>query len=129
METAGPRVRDLTYFLIHQLEVIHKAVKALHEFLAEKTRGISEAEQMLVQNARFKRQLNFRQLALLRHALKHPRFSYVIEEHQRSHGISYDVARKDLLAMAEEFKLLTKAKDGKKYLFVVPDDLERRIRK
>lgn len=120
---------DLTYFLIYQLEVIHKAITALHEFLAKKARGITEAEQMLTRNARLKGKLNFRQLALLRHALKHPRFAYVIDEHQRSHGISYDVARKDLLAMADDLKLLTKAKDGKKYLFVVPEDIEQRIRK
>lgn len=120
---------DATYFLIHQLEVIHHAITALHEFLRDKVRDISEAEQMLTQNARLKDRLNFRQLALLRHALKHPRFGYVIEEHQRSHGISYDVARKDLLFMAEELKLLTKTKDGKRYLFVVPEDLEQRLRK
>lgn len=120
---------DATYFLIHQLEVIHHAITALHEFLRNKVRDINEAEQMLTQNARLKDRLNFRQLALLRHALKHPRFGYVIEEHQRSHGISYDVARKDLLFMAEELKLLTKTKDGKRYLFVVPEDLEQRLRK
>ena len=120
---------DLTYFLIHQLEVIHKAITALHQFLSKKVRGLNEAEQMLTQNARLKGRLNFRQLALLRHALKHPRFAYVVAEHQNSHGISYDVARKDLLYMADELKLLTKTKDGKRYLFVVPDDIEQRIRK
>ena len=120
---------DATYFLIHQLEVIHHAITALHEFLRNKVRDINEAEQMLTQNARLKDRLNFRQLALLRHALKHPRFGYVIEEHQRSHGISYDVARKDLLFMAEELKLLIKTKDGKRYLFVVPEDIEQRLRK
>ncbi|PKM09015.1 MAG: Fic family protein [Gammaproteobacteria bacterium HGW-Gammaproteobacteria-4] len=120
---------DLTYFLIHQLEVIHKAVTALHGFLRRKVQEISDAEQMLTRNARLKGRLNFRQLALLRHALKHPRFAYVIDEHQNSHGISYDVARKDLLFMADELKLLTKTKEGKRYLFVVPADIEQRIRK
>ncbi|MDP1698567.1 MAG: Fic family protein [Xanthomonadaceae bacterium] len=120
---------DLTYFLIHQLEVIHKAVTALHAFLRRKVQEINDAEQMLTRNARLKGRLNFRQLALLRHALKHPRFAYVIDEHQNSHGISYDVARKDLLFMADELKLLTKTKEGKRYLFVVPEDIEQRIRK
>lgn len=120
---------DLTYFLIHQLDVIHKAITALHEFLRNKVQGINDAEQMLTRNPRLKGKLNFRQLALLRHALKHPRFAYVIEEHQNSHGISYDVARKDLSFMADELRLLNKTRDGKRYLFVVPDDLERRIHK
>ena len=120
---------DVTYFLIHQLDVIHHAITALHEFLRNKVRDINAAGEMLTQNPRLKDRLNFRQLALLRHALKHPRFGYVIEEHQRSHGISYDVARKDLLFMAEELKLLTKTKAGKRYLFIVPEDIEQRIRK
>lgn len=120
---------DLTYFLIHQLDVVHKAIEALHQFLDEKTKGINEAEQLLASNNRLRGKLNFRQLALLRHALKHPRFAYVVEEHQRSHGVSYDVARKDLLRMADDLKLLIKTKQGKRYLFVVPPDLKERIGK
>lgn len=120
---------DLTYFIIHQLEVIHKSVDALHHFLDEKRQGINEAERLLMDNPRLKGKLNFRQLALLRHALKHPRFSYVVQEHQNSHGISYDVARKDLLEMADVLKLLVKSKEGKRYYFVVPNDLEKRIAK
>lgn len=119
---------DLTYFLIHQLEVVRKAVDALHEYLRGKVRDINEAAQMLTRNPRLVGRLNFRQTALLRHALKHPRFAYVIEEHQRSHGISYDVARKDLLAMAA-LDLLKRTRQGKRHLFIVPDDLERRIHK
>jgi len=118
---------DLTYFLLHQLTVIHQAVDALHVFLDQKMQGVNEAEQLLVDNPRLKGKLNFRQLALLRHALKHPRFSYVVQEHQQSHGISYDVARKDLLQMADALKLLVKTKQGKRYYFVVPNDLEQRI--
>lgn len=120
---------DLSYFLIHQLDVIHKAIAALHLFLKQKVHDINEAEQMLLRNPRLKGKLNFRQIALLRHALKNPRFSYVIDEHQNSHGISYDVARKDLLFMADELRLLSKTKDGRRYLFVVPEDIEQRIRK
>lgn len=118
---------DLTYFIIHQLEVIHRSVDALHSFLDEKMQGVNEAERLLMDNPRLKGKLNFRQLALLRHALKHPRFSYVVREHQNSHGISYDVARKDLLEMADALKLLVKTKEGKRYYFVVPNDLEKRI--
>ncbi|MCF6323501.1 MAG: Fic family protein [Gammaproteobacteria bacterium] len=118
---------DLTYFLIHQLEVIHQAVGDLHEFLDKKMQGVQEAERMLMDNPRLSGKLNFRQLALLRHALKHPRFSYVVEEHKRSHGVSYDVARKDLLEMADKLKLLVKTKEGRRYYFIAPNDLENRI--
>ncbi len=120
---------DLSYFLIHQLEVVRKAVDTLHDYLRNKVRDIGEAEQMLTLNPRLAGKLNFRQIALLRHALKHPRFAYVIDEHQRSHGVSYDIARKDLLAMADTFRLLNKTREGKRYLFVVPDDLEQRLKR
>jgi len=118
---------DVTYFLIHQLEVIHQAIKSLHSYLDKKTHDISMTEQLLQNNARLKGKLNFRQLALLKHALKHPRFSYIVQEHQQSHGISYDVARKDLSELSDKLKLLLKTKQGKRYLFVVPSDLEQRI--
>jgi Fic family protein len=123
-ETDG---NDVTYFLIHQLDVIHQAIEALHEYLNKKTQDISATEKLLQSNQRLSGKLNFRQLALLRHALKHPRFTYVIQEHQQSHGISYDVARKDLSVLADDLKLLIKTKKGKQYFFVVPNDFEERI--
>lgn len=120
---------DVTYFIIHQLQVIHQAIEALHIYLDKKAKCINDAEQLLQTNDRLRGKLNFRQLALLRHALKHPRFAYVVQEHQQSHGVSYDVARKDLLEMSDELKLLVKTKEGKRYLFIVPPDFEERIRK
>lgn len=118
---------DVTYFLIHQLDVLHRAIEALHEYLDKKAQEISATERLLENNVKLKGKLNFRQLALLRHALKHPRFSYIVQEHQNSHGISYDIARKDLLYLADDLKLLVKTKQGKQYLFVVPSDFEERI--
>ena len=118
---------DVTYFLIHQLEVIHQAIESLHTYLNKKTHDISVTEQLLQKNDRLKGKLNFRQLALLRHALKRPRFTYLVQEHQQSHGISYDVARKDLSELSDKLNLLVKTKQGKRYLFVVPPDFEQRI--
>lgn len=118
---------DLTYFIIHQVEVIHQAIADLHNYLDQKMQDIGEAEQLLKANSRLKK-MNFRQLALLRHALKHPRFTYYVHEHQASHGVSYDTARKDLLGMADKFKLLMKTKQGKNYVFIAPPDLEARIK-
>lgn len=63
-----------------------------------------------------------------------PKFTKLIHEYnlhdllKNSHGISYDVARKDLIAISDDLKLLEKTKKGKQYYFVVPTDLEQRIK-
>ena len=119
---------DLTYFIIHQLEVIKKAITELHNYLEMKTKDIENAQPILHDAKKLGKKLNLRQLALLRHALKHPRFIYKINEHKNSHGISYETARKDLMDMSDKFKLLTKFKDGRSFIFVSPSDLEDRIK-
>jgi Fic family protein len=97
----------------------------LHVYLEKKTKLIEKANESLKKAKSLK--LNFRQLALLRHALKHPRFVYTIKEHKNSHGINPQTARKDLMQMAD-IKLLDKLKHGKSYVFLSPDDLEERIK-
>lgn len=116
---------DVTYFIIHQLDVIRRAIDDLHVYLEEKTRLIEKASERLRKAKNLK--LNFRQLVLLRHALKHPRFVYTIREHRNSHGINPQTARKDLMQMADQ-KLLTRLKHGKSFVFISPDDLEERIK-
>lgn len=120
---------DVTYFIIHQLEVIRKAIQDLHAYLGKKTKGIEEARETLRNAKHLGGKLNFRQLAVLRHALKHPRFIYNINEHRNSHGISYETARKDLLYMSDKLNLLSKLKQGRTFIFISPSDLETRIKK
>ena len=116
---------DATYFIKHQLEVIRKAIDDLHIYFEKKIRMIEAAGENLREARNLK--LNFRQLALLRHALKHPNFVYKIKEHKNSHGINQQTARKDLMMMADK-KLLTRLKHGKSYVFIAPDDLGERIK-
>lgn len=118
---------DLTYFIFHQVTTIMEAVKQLHLFLENKKRGVEEAESLLQANNRLKAKLNFRQLHLLKHALKHPRYIYKIAEHQNSHGITYETARKDLLQMSDALGLLTKLKEGRSFIFISPSDLKERM--
>lgn len=118
---------DTTYFILHQLDVITKAVDELFKYLENKMDEIRQAE-LLLYKSNLKNTLNFRQLSLLRHSLKHPRFVYNIQGHQNTHGISYETARKDLITMAEDYKLLIKLKMNKSFVFMAPEDLEERLR-
>ena len=118
-ETDG---NDVTYFIIHQLEVVKKAIKDLHVYLAHKTSEYREAARLL-EKSRLSRALNHRQLGLLKNGLDNPGMEYTIKSHQNSHGISYQTARTDLLALSDEFKLLRKYKVGKKDVFVAPPDM------
>jgi hypothetical protein len=64
--------------------------------LEKKTKDIEDAQETLRNAKHLGGKLNFRQLAILRHALKHPRFIYNINEHRNSHGITYETARMPL---------------------------------
>ena len=118
---------DTTYFIIHQLEVIKKAIHGLQLFIDKKVDDIKTASAFLTGSNQLKNKLNFRQLSLLRHALKHPGQTYTVREHKNTHGIVYDTARTDLLKMADIHKLLIKQKSGKTFIFISPSDLKERI--
>ena len=120
-ETDG---NDLTYFLLHQSDVIRKAIENLHEYIARKTREARENQSRL----RDMRHLNHRQQTLVGHALRHPGTVYTIEGHQRSHDTAYNTARTDLLGLADQ-GLFLKGQSGKKMVFHPTSDLETTLRK
>jgi len=117
---------DLTYFILYHLEIIKDAIDDLHAYVHRKTQELEEIEEV-IEKSNFSQVFNERQLKLLRHAAKHPGFTYGIEEHKNSHRIAYETARKDLLALAES-GLLRKRKSGKAFVFVAPSDLMERIK-
>lgn len=117
---------DTTYFLIHQMETIRKAIAALHDYLARKSAEQRDTESLLATSPGLRARINHRQMVLLTHALKHPGEAYRVEGHQRSHGVVYQTARTDLLALAE-LGLLEQGRAGRAFVFIAPADLERRI--
>jgi len=120
-ETDG---NDLTYFIVQQIDVITRAIGDLDEYIGAKVAQVKHVEALL----RRASGLNHRQLALLGHAIRHPHAHYTTRSHMTSHGIAYATARADLFKLSD-LGLLQRRRIGKKTnRFVVPLDLERRIR-
>ena len=114
---------DLTYFLFAQLKVIRRAIQGLHQYIERKKQEIRKTEQLLHAATA----LNHRQMALLTHALRNPGSRYTIESHRGSHGVTYQTARADLLALSGK-GLLDQFREGKRFYFVAPGDLEGLLR-
>jgi Fic family protein len=114
---------DLTYFVEYHLQVIHRAMQALHAYIAKKTRELRELEREL----RKLEELNHRQRELLGHALRHPGTRYTVESHRASHAVVYETARTDLLDLVNR-GLLESRKVGKKLTYTAPSDLSERLR-
>jgi Fic family protein len=102
---------DTTYFIDYQLAVLHRAIDDLHDYLQRQMAEIRDSERLLRDAA-----LNHRQVALVRHALRHPNAEYTIKSHQRSHDVVYQSARTDLLDLADR-GYLERSRVGRAFRF------------
>lgn len=115
---------DTTYFLLHQLQVIERAVHEFHEYLARKIAEIREVELLLADDGRF----NHRQLAVLGDALRHPDRTYTLKAHATEHRVTHETARTDFAALVDS-GLLERRRRGQGYRFTVPRDFSERLRR
>ena len=115
---------DLTYFIIHQAGVIRKSIQSLHQYVDRKTKELSGIEALMNQKSDF----NYRQEALLAHALRHKTAVYTIGIHKNSHDIAYDTARQDLQGLHAK-GLLKMSKKGKAFVFTPHPNLGELLRK
>jgi Fic family protein len=114
---------DLTYFIIYQLEVIERAIKSLHEYLARKVAETRDIE-VLVHGSP---QLNHRQLLIVGDALRDPSEVFTINAQSRRNRVTYQTARTDLLSL-EVLGLLTKSRVGNKFVFHSSPQLSEHLR-
>ena len=117
---------DATYFLLYQLGVLIRAIDELHQYLARKAVEIRKAEDIVGKSAKLRDALNPRQVALINHAIRNADARYTVASHQRSHGVSYETARSDLMKLAE-LRLLEQRKSGRAFAFVPAHDLLRKL--
>ena len=117
---------DLTYFVLHHLDVLTRASDSLKRYVEAKGRESREVRAMLTPDAG----LNHRQTALLTHALKHPGHAYTFVSHRTSHGVSLITARKDLLDLEARGHLSSRRlqRQGRPLVFTAPHDLGDRLR-
>jgi len=107
---------DATYFLLHQLILIRRAIEELMAYLRRKMEELGETLDLLKRT-----DLNHRQIALLTHALRHPDAEYTFQSHATSHRVVRQSARTDLLDL-ERRRLLERRQAGRRYVFApVPD--------
>ncbi|WP_338279226.1 Fic family protein [Corallococcus caeni] len=115
---------DVTYFLLHQLDVIQRATDDLYAYLNRKARDARQVDLLLQEDP----SLNHRQRELLAHALHHPAARYDIQSHRRRHGVVYQTARQDLLDL-EAAGFLSRSQVGRAFTFSPVAQLERRLKK
>ena len=114
---------DLTYFIVHQVDVIRRAIDELDTYFETKIEQVQRVERRLKHST----DLNHRQLALLAHAVRHPDGEYTTRSHQTSHDVAYATARADLFRLAELGLLDRRRIGGRTYVFHAPRDLEARL--
>ncbi|GGN17392.1 Fic family protein [Lentzea pudingi] len=114
---------DLTYFYIYQLEVIQRAIKELHDYLTSKMTEVRSFQRSL---SMLPNQFNHRQLALLENAAKDSTTRYTALSHSRSHNVSQETARQDLLDL-ENRGLLRKGKVGRAHAWTPVERLTEKL--
>ena len=117
---------DVTYFIIHQLDVINRAIKDLLTYLENKAKEIKTVEQIVRKSQRLNKLLNYRQIALINRALKNPDAIFYVESHRGAHNVTYDTARTDLLKLVK-MGVLNKIKIGKAFSFTATASLKQKL--
>lgn len=110
---------DLTYFIIYQLGIIQRAITDLQTYLARK---VAESKRIQESLALLAGHFNYRQVALLGHAINNPHAQYTVQSHSRSHNVVPQTARMDLQQL-ERQGLLTRTTLKRGYAWTPAGDL------
>ena len=118
---------DVTYFILHQLKVILRAIEELLDYLRVKSEEHREFENLIRKSTSLQRALNHRQISILNRALKNPDAVFTVASHRGSHNVTYDTARTDLLKLVD-YGLLVKTKSGRAFVFIPSVKLGTKLR-
>ena len=113
---------DLTYFLVYMTKIVRRSIRELNEFISRRSVEIKALESGL----RGMISLNYRQRALVGHAIRHPGTRYTVESHRVSHHVSRQTANNDLSDLEQRGLLLRQAA-GRAHTFIASPQLEERL--
>ncbi|MFC5800935.1 Fic family protein [Streptomyces formicae] len=116
---------DLTYFHLYQIEVLQRAIKQLHQYLADK---MSELRRMQESISAAPTLFNPRQVAILERALKSSGARFTAKSHKVSHDIVYETARQDLMSL-EKLGLLNRERKGREFVWTPARNLQEVLRR
>jgi Fic family protein len=114
--------RDVTYFILYQLQVIERAVDELHRYLRRKIAEIQTVERLIHSAPGF----NHRQLALLGDAVRDGSHVYTMHSHAASHRVTEETARTDLLDLNRR-GLLERRRQGRRHVFSPAPNIADRL--
>lgn len=118
---------DLTYFIVHQLGIIERAISEFLVYVAERKKEFYELMEWLLETGIHKK-LNYRQGHLLRKALRNPGRVFTARELTHDYDVSDGTARADLELLVK-LKVLGKTRDGKTHLYIARSDAADAIKK
>lgn len=110
---------DVTYFALYHLKVLRRAVRSLQNYVAEKAQVVQSTQELVRRCGEF----NYRQVALLGHALRNPGAAYSVASHATSHMVTKPTARKDLAELVQH-GLFRELPSGRAVLYFAVPDLE-----
>lgn len=113
---------DATYFLIHQLSVIERAVDGLHEYIERQMQREAQTVLML----RGIRNLNHRQQIVMGRAAREPWSEFTVSGHETEFRVSAGTAHSDLTELLVR-GFLTRERSGRRYIFRPAPDLQERL--
>ncbi len=103
---------DLTYFILHQLDVIRQSVEALQKYLLRRKEEVRQADKAFRGDAR----LNLRQRDFLGHLKRHSDDEVSVMGYANRYKVSHVTAYHDLEKLVE-FNHLARSKSGRKALY------------
>lgn len=115
---------DLTYFHIYQLEVLQRAIKQLHSYLAAKMSEVRDTQRAISSAPSL---FNERQAAIIERALNLTNSRFTAKSHMTSHNVVYETARQDLMGL-EKLGLLEKRRVGREFVWSPAADVGHRLR-